>query len=180
MAEIKSTLELAMERTQRMAISKEEKEEIKRKEILEHAMVFFHQYKEGHLPLHELLKEIEKLEEEKKRRVKEILLSRWMDALSLNDEAERLLKGMESLKSRRIDELKEKHHHLFSQYQREKEAVQHRVKMELIESLRGIGIEGDAVDPNIEGSDIWKNENEKLDFSYRIKLGEIKEQLSGL
>ncbi len=179
MAEIKSTLELAMERTKRMAISKEEKEEIQRKEILEHAMVFFHQYKEGHLPLHELLKEIEKMEEGKKRRVKEILLSRWMDALSLNDEAERLLKGIESLKSRRIDELKEKHHHLFSQYQREKEAVQYRVKMELIGSLRGIGIEGDAVEPTIEGSTLWEKELGEMDSLYKIELEKLKEQLRG-
>jgi len=180
MAEIKSSLELAMERTKGMAISKEEKEEIKQKEIVEKANGLSHRYQEDHLPLHEVLREIERMEEKKGKTVKEILLSQWIDALSLKDEDERLLKGIESLKPKRIDELKEKHQHLSSQYQKEKEAVRHKVKKELMESLRGVGIDGDAVEPNIEGSDLWKNENEKLDFSYRIKLGEIKEQLREL
>jgi hypothetical protein len=177
MGEIKSTLELAMERTKKVSISEKEKEEIKQKEVLQKATSLFHRYQEGYLPLNDILKEIEKMEKKTAIMVKEILISQWIDALSLNDEAEKLLKGIESLKSRRTDELKEKHHHLFSQYQREKEAVQHRVKMELIESLREIGIDGDAVEPNIEPDELWKKEKEKLDLSYKTKLEEIKQQL---
>ena len=180
MAEIKSTLELAMERTKKMTISREEKEEIKRKEILEKATGLFHQYREGHLPLHEILKEMERLEGEKKTRVKEILLSQWIDALSLNDETDRLLKGVESLKTRSIDEVKQKLHHLLSQYRREKEEVQHKVKVQWVEALRKTGIDGSAVEPNIEGSEFWKKELAKLDHLYGIKMEEIREQLKML
>ena len=180
MGEIKSTLELAMERTKKMAISEEEKEKIKRKEVLDKATGFFHRYREGHLPLNGILKEIERMEEKKGTMVKEILLFQWIDALSLNGEDERLLKGVESLKSRNIDEVKRKLHHLLSQYRIEREEAQHRVKVQLAKALRKAGIDGSAVEPNIEVSELWKKELAKLDHLYGIKMEEIKEQLRAL
>jgi hypothetical protein len=180
MGEIKSTLELAMERTKKVSISEKEKEEIKQKEVLQKATSLFHRYQEGYLPLNDILKEIEKMEKKTAIMVKEILISQWIDALSLDDDNERTLKGIGSLKQKKIEGVKQKFHHLLSQYQREKEAVQHRVKMELIESLREIGIDGDAVEPNIESDELWKKEKEKLDLSYKTKLEEIKQQLRSL
>jgi len=83
MAEIKSTLELAMERTKKIAISKEERKEIKQKEILHKINGLFRRYMEGHLSLNEILKEIERMDEKTRPTAKEILLSQWIDALSL-------------------------------------------------------------------------------------------------
>ena len=108
MGEIKSTLELAMERTKKFAISEKEKEEIKQKEVLQKATSLFHRYREGHLPLNGILKEIEKMEKKTAIMVKEFLLSQWIDALSLDDDDERIFKGIESLKGRSIDEVKQK------------------------------------------------------------------------
>jgi hypothetical protein len=45
MGEIKSTLDLAMERTKKISISQEEKEEIKRKEILQKVTGLSNRYK---------------------------------------------------------------------------------------------------------------------------------------
>ena len=177
MGEIKSTLELAMERTKKFVLSEKEKEEIKQKEILQKVTSLFHRYREGHLPLNEILKEIKKMEKKTATMVKELLLSQWIDALSLDDDNERILKGIESFKQRNIDEVKQKFHHLFSQYQGEKERGKEEVRVQFIEALRKEGIYGSAVEPKIEGSELWKKENEKLNQSYKIKLEEIKQQL---
>jgi hypothetical protein len=180
MAEIKSTLELALERTKKITISEEEREEIKRKEILQKATGLFHRYKEGHTPLNEILKEIERMEEKSGNIVKESLLAQWMDALSLNDENERLLKGIESLKDRGINEVTHKLRDLLSQYQRKKEKVKQEVKVQSIEALRREGIYGTAVEPNIEVDQLWEKELAKLDHCYGERLKEIKEQLKVL
>ena len=180
MGEIKSTLELAMERTKKVAISEKEKEEMKRREVLQKATGLFHRYREGHLPLNEILKQIERMEKKTATTVKEFLLSQWIDALSLDDGEERILKGIESLEQRNIHEVKQKFHHLLSQYQGEKEKVNEKVKGQWIEVLRNDGIWGSAVEPKLEGGELWKKENEKLDHSYKMKLEEIKEQLRGL
>jgi len=180
MGEIKSTLELAMERTKHFAISKKEKEEMKQKEVLQKATSLFHRYREGHLSLNEVLKEIERMERRTATTVKEYLLSHWIDALSLDDDDERILKGVESLEERRFAEVKQRFHHLLSQYQREKEKVKEKMGVQLIEALKKDGIYGSAVEPKLEGSELWKKENEKLGYSYGLKLEEIKEQLRGL
>lgn len=180
MGEIKSTLELAMERTKKFAISEKEKEEIKQKEIFQKVTSLFHRYREGHLPLNDILKEIEKMEKKTSTTVKELLLSQWIDALSLDDDNERIFKGIESLKQRSIDEVKKEFHSLLSQYMDKKEKFKEEVKVQFIEVLRKEGIYGSAVEPKIEGSELWKKENEKLDNSYKTKLEEIKEQLKGL
>jgi len=177
MGEIKSTLELAMERTKRFSISNEEKAEIKRKEIMQKVTSLFNRYLEGYLPLNEILKEIEKMEEKTAIVMKESLLSQWIDALSLNGEGERLFKGIESLKQRSIDEVKQNFHRLLSQYQKEKKKVEEALRIQFTEALKRDGIYGSAVEPKLEGNELWKKENEKLNQSYRTQLEEIKEQL---
>ncbi|OGP67124.1 MAG: hypothetical protein A2169_01255 [Deltaproteobacteria bacterium RBG_13_47_9] len=180
MGEIKSTLELAMERTKRFSISNEEKAEIKRKEILRKVASLFNRYLEGHLPLNEILREIERMEEMTAKVVKESLLSQWIDALSLNGEYERLIKGIESLKQQGIDKVKEEFYRLLSQYQKEKKKLEEELNIQFTEALRRDGIYGSAVEPKLEGGELWKKEKEKLDHSYRTKLEEIQEQLRAL
>jgi len=177
MGEIKSTLELAMERTKRFSISNEEKTEIKRKEIIQKATSLFNRYVEGYLPLNEILKEIERMEEKTAKAVKESLLSQWIDALSLNGKCERIIKGIESLKQQSIDEGKQEFNRLLSQYQKEKKKFEEEVRIQVTAALRKESIYGDAVEPKLEGDELWKKEKGELDHSYRTKLEEIKEQL---
>jgi hypothetical protein len=180
MAEIKSTLELALERTKKFTLSEKEKEEIKQKEISERATSLFHRYRDGHIPLNEVQKEIERMDKKTAGMVKENLLSQWIDALSLNEEGERLLKGIGLLKNGKIDERGEEFDHLLSQYREEKEKARQGAKALLAEALRKEGIDGDAVEPNVEGSSLWKEECEKLDRVYGVKLEKLKEQLRAL
>ena len=180
MGEIKSTLELAMERTKKFAISEKEKEEMKQKEVFQKATSLFHRYREGHLSLNEILKEIERMEKKTAATVKESLLSQWIDALSLDDDNERILKGIESLKQGSTDKVKEKLHPLLSQYRKEKEKIKEVIRGELTEKLKSEKIDGSAVDLKIEGNELWKIEIEKLGQCYKMKLEEIKDQLRGL
>jgi hypothetical protein len=112
--------------------------------------------------------------------VRESLLSQWIDALSLDDDDERILKGIESLKRRSIDEVKQKFNHLLAQYQVVKGTIKEEMGVQFTKDLRRDGIYGSAVEPKLEGGELWKKENEKLDHSYRMKLEEIKEQLKVL
>ena len=180
MGEIKSTLELAMERTKKFTISEKEKEGIKQKEIMQKATRLFHRYREAQLSLNNILKEIDKMERKTAITVKELLLSQWIDALSLDDDDERIFKGIESLKGRSIDEVKQKFHSFLSKYLSEKEKVKEKVKVQSTEALKKDGIYGSAVEPKLEGAELWKKEIGKLDHSYGMKLEQIKEQLRGL
>lgn len=180
MGEIKSTLELAMEKTKRFAVSEKEKQEMKQKEVLQKATSLFHRHRDGYLSLNEILKQIERMEEKTATTVKESLLSLWIDALSLDEGGERSLKEIESMGQGDIGEVKLRFHSLASRYQEEKEKVEEKVKFQLLEALRNDGIDGSAVEPNLDGDELWRQENEKLGRSYKTRLEEIKEQLRGL
>jgi len=180
MGEIKSTLELAMERTKKFVLSDHEKEELKQKEVMQKASSLFHRYRDGHLSLNEVLKQIEKMDEKTAAAVKQSLLSQWIDALSLNGDHERTFKGIEALKRQSVDEVRKKFHHLFSQYQNEKETLREKTRVQSAEALKKERIYGSAVEPNLEKSDLWKKETEKLDLTYKAKLEEIKKNLRSL
>lgn len=180
MAEIKSTLELALERTKKMAISEKEKEEIRQKEFLEKAKGLFHRYREGHAPLSELQKESERMDDKTSAAVKDFLLSQWIDALSLTEEDERLIKGIEWLKQGDVEEVRDRLRHLLSQHREDMEKTRQEVRARLEEALNREGIAGSAVVPNVEGNLLWKETVEKLDHLYAGKLEQIRKHLRNL
>jgi uncharacterized membrane-anchored protein YjiN (DUF445 family) len=174
MGEIKSAIELAMERSKRFVISKEDREAIREKEILQKAASLFYRYQDGHIPFHEIEREIEKLEEEIRGPVKEALLSQWVEALSLSGDPGRILDGIESLRGRDFNKVREKVRGLLQEYVGEVEAEREKKRRILEEALRKEGIYGEAVDPNLEGNEEWKALVNTLHHSYQKRLEEIK------
>ncbi len=177
MGEIKSTLELALERSKKFALSDQEKQELKQKEILLKANSLFHRYRDGHFSLNEVLEEVDKMDQKTAKTVKESLLSQWVDALTLNDDHERLFKGMEALKSQSLDEMRTRFQRLLSKYQEERQRLKEKWSAQLERALKKKGISGSAVEPNLEKSDLWGKENERLTHSYREELEQIKQEL---
>ncbi len=177
MGEIKSALELAMERSRKYAVSDEEREKIKEKEILQKATGLFHRYKENLLPLHEMAREIERADEKTRQRVKEILLSHCLVALSLAEDPERLFRLIEFIKDQSLHDMKEKFQILLTAYHEEVEKARKMASLQLAEALKKEGICGDAVVPNVEGDNHWKKVLDELNHSYRGKLEEIKKAL---
>ncbi len=180
MAEIKSTLDLVMEKTKKLAMTAEEKEELKRKEIFQRARGLFHRYLDGTISLTEIVCEIEKLGSPSGAMVKDILVSQWIEALSLSGDNEKLLKGIKLLKDRDVEEANRKLLIAQDQYRSQKERVRQEVSLQLREALRKKGIGGTAVVPNVEGNPLWKERLDRLGQIYQKQMEEIKESLRRL
>lgn len=180
MAEIKSTLELALERSRKISLSKEDKEKIRQKEIEEKISSLFYRFGEGRLHLHEMEKEIGQMEKGAGEAIKEGLLTRWMEALCLQEGSEKILRGIEWLKHRPIDEVKQRFEKLLAQFRNEKEKIEQEVRSQLLEALRREGFSGDAIEPNLEASDLWRKALAELNQKYQYPLEEIKEFLRTL
>jgi hypothetical protein len=180
MGEIKSTLDLALERTRKMAISDKEKEEIKQKEILRKASSLFHRYMEDRASIDETLREIEKMEEKAGGPAKETLLTLWTDALSLSKENEKCLKGIEALKGPRVREVIQELRRLFARFREDKEKAKQEIRGQLTEELKKAKIYGSAVKPKIEGSEIWEERIGELEAPYQVRLKEMKRQIMTL
>ena len=180
MGEIKSALELAMERSKKYAISDAEREKIKEKEVLQKAIGLFHRYKEGHVSLSEITREIERMDEKTREKVKESLLSQWVDALWLDDDSIRFLDAIEAVEGRGLNEMKEKFEKFIHAYHTEIDQARERMSLQLAGELKKEGIYGDAVEPNVQGSKGWQNLLDTVNRSYQGKLDEIKEALRKL
>ena len=180
MAEIKSTLELVMERTRKLAISQEEKEEIKRQELLKKATGLSHRYTEGHVPLHEILRDIERMTDQEKSKVKKLLLSQWVEALSLESDHERLFDGIESLRGMKVSGLREKFQLLVSEYQVERKKAEQDIERQAIEELRSEGISGTAVVPRLEGNPTWRECTQAMAAFFQKGVKEVKAALEQL
>ena len=180
MAEIKSALELAMEKSKKYVISDEERERIREKEILQKATGLCHRYREGHLSLSELMREIERTDKKIRERVKGVLLFQSVDTLSLEEDAERLFSVFEAIKGQSLNDVEEEFQNLRSIYRNEIEEARQKLSLQLVEALKDEGIDGDAVEPNMEGSGDWKGRVEEVNRSHREKLNEIKDALKRL
>jgi len=180
MAGIKSTLELAMERTGKIEISEKDKVEIRHREIAQKVNGLYHRYREGSLSLNDIQKEILRTDENTAKIAREGLLSRWIEDLSLTDDDDRLLKGIEALRGRNADEAREDVHRLRAQYRKQRDELIEKTASQLTEALRKEGIEGSAVDPHVEASPDWNEESKRLDQTFGDRLEEIRKRLSAL
>ncbi len=177
MAEIKSALELAMEKSRKYSISDTEREEIKRKETFQRAMSLFYRYREGSVSLSEMEREIEKIDEKLRESVKAILISEWVQALSLENHWEKEFEALEAMKDQDLHGLKQKFQRLLSAYRKQIEETRQRITDQLLEQLREQGIEGEAIEPNLEGNEGFEKEVHSVADSYRERLDEVKREL---
>lgn len=173
-------MELALERTQKMSISGEEKEEMKRREITQKATGMFHRYMDDHLSLNEMTREIERMEERARATLRDVLLSQWIDAVCLDAENEKLLRGIEFLKGRNVDDVKQTLEVLRSDYEREKHEAEQSLGGRLAEALRKENIHGSAVVPHVRGSKEWKERMGPVEQAFGKKIEEVKEVLRNL
>jgi hypothetical protein len=180
MGEIKSALELAMERSKKYAISDEERGKFKEKEILQQAMSLFHRHQESHLPLHEIVRELDRMDEKTRKKVKEILHSLWLDVLSLDRDSDRSFSALESIQGQDFHEERQTFQNLLAAYHEEMEKARQGVYLQLAEALKREGIEGDAVEPNLEGNREWKSILDSIHRSYQGRLEEVKQSLNAL
>jgi hypothetical protein len=180
MGEIKSTLELALERTRNLSITPEERENIKRQERLKKATGLSHRYMEGDIPLQEVLREIVRMTDEEKSKGKELLLSQWIAALSPEGNAERLFDGIESLMGKKVPEVREKYQLLVSEYQLERKKTERDIERQMIEKLRSEGYSGTAVVPRPEGNPQWKDRVQAASAFFQKRVEEIKGVLKQL
>jgi hypothetical protein len=180
MAEIKSALELAMEKSNRFAISDRERDEFKRKEVEQKTAALFHRYLDGNMAIHEVLKEIERADEKARPVMKEVLLSRWIDALGLQEEDERLLKGIEALKGRELGLITERLIRLSRSHSEESDEARGKVRDEAAAELRSMGIYGTAVEPNTTESRRLQTLLAGIEHRYKEQLLEVKAALRKL
>jgi hypothetical protein len=174
MAEIKSTLDLVLEKTRHLTFSDEERRTRLREEKRRHLQGRMLRYEQGALPLADLLNFLrEETEEAAALDVRQVY-EEIMTNLKLDRTAEPWLRLWEAFSG--IDP-----HPLIrilEDYRRDEKDAGARRRQELARELRQRrGISGTAVVPNIENDPVWKRHREELQRRYDERLQDEKGRL---
>jgi hypothetical protein len=175
MGEIKSTLDLVMEKTRNLTLSSEEKAEQKFDEIHKQVKGFLLKYQDKVINKNQLKKAIEALRKNHGSMADDILLRELLATLKLDLDNDSHLDLLHEFCGSDIHELKS----IFKEY-KELMLVSGQKRIHLLkEDLASKGfISGSAVLPNLEADNVWIAEVRKIKAKFEKRLQQETKQLS--
>jgi hypothetical protein len=176
MGEIKSTLEIALEKAKAVEISKEERERFKREEVLAKARDIFSRFKNHPSRTTRLVQEIKRSGEDA-RLLKACLTEIFLEALDDAHSSERIWQGLQELGLKDRVPFKESLSQIAEDEKRARREEIGKVENTLRESLAKRGISGTAVDPNIEENAHWKDFLTNLDQRVSEDLKMLRQRI---
>ncbi|MBW1980338.1 MAG: hypothetical protein JRJ12_03895 [Deltaproteobacteria bacterium] len=162
MAEIKSTLELVMERTKHLKLSEEEKAEVQMQEALAKVQGLVRQLQDDTATVADVCAQIEALPQHLQARLKRQIARQVCDALSPDQQSEVLVNLLETLLEPSWEAPFSRFRKCWSEYNRLREAEKEKVTNSIVARLAAAGIQGSAVVPKVEDDPAWREQLENL------------------
>jgi len=176
MAEIKSAIEIAMERTQGLRLSSAEKEKLKEGEFQSRAHTLVNRFLEVDLHFREVEKELAKYSAAQRSQLEKIMIRDLAAALDLDRDNELIFQGIGILapeKTGKIPKVKE----LSKDYQEKKKEAQGKMAEVLRTKWANLGISGSAVAPKVAESPEYAEALKAFRPSYDAKLQTLKNEI---
>lgn len=174
MGEIKSTLDLVMEKTRHMTMSREEREAQRTEEILKKLNGLILKYTDGLLREGQFLKEFEHLDSIETRSNERMLRKEILDRIELESETGSLLALLEFGCGADIQNLEA----ILREFTTRRDAAIADRSSELKEGLHNeFGISGSAVVPNLENDAAYGEDLRGLKDTYMERLEAEKSRL---
>ncbi len=169
MAEIKSTLDLVMERTSHLTLSDDEKREQREEDFRKLLQGLVQRFQDGTLKREEFVRELTALRTEHRVDEDARVLREILDRIDLDRDNARLLELLREVFGVETGPLAE----LVDAYEREiRRAVQDRMKEMKAEIEKSRKISGSAVVPNPRSDDQWKVEVDRIRREFEKRLEE--------
>jgi len=171
MAEIKSTLDLVMEKTKHLTLSREEKEQQKLKEARQRIKGLFQKYKDQILKKEQLSQALEEMQAAGGLNVKDILLRELFNDLALGRDNQAHLILLNEICGMNTAGLAS----LFDSYSNDiKAATRERVQVLKDALAQKRSISGSAVVPNVEMDKVWQTEVVEIHAKFDQRLNREK------
>jgi len=176
-AEIKSAIQLAMEKTRGLVMDDKEKKSLAVKELAGNVKVIFRRYREGLSDDDEATTQLDALECDNALRRK-IVLDLLDDEFESTDDIpamERLISFIGFV----IDETSHKELKLLEKaYLEEREKMKAGIRSHVTEELASSGISGDSVEVNVEAWPKWQEASLDVRAAFKRQIGKWKEKIS--
>ncbi len=177
MAEIKSTLDIVMEKTKHLTLTKEEKEEQVKKEVEKGVAGLLQKYLDQLLNAKQVNEEMKKLEERHGFSCQDILLKETLDRIELDKDNTRPLFLLTEVFGRDVGICV----HIIEGYEKTLKRVADNRKHILKQNLKKRhSISGEAVVTNLEADNKWIEDAEVIRTKFEKDLATEKKKLARL
>lgn len=175
MAEIKSTLELIMEKTKDMTPTNEEKKAFRKKEIQGKVKGLLMKFLDGFLDLDNLKNKIAPFEEKDHAAVRNVLINDCLDRIDPEADNAFPFDILQHVTGIDIEPIRK----LLSDFSTTLEGERHGYEQRLSSRIREKGISGSAVLPNLEADADWTHFLQESKMRFREKIYNQMQNLSG-
>ena len=176
MAEIKSAVELAMERTKGLRLSQAEMEKLKEEEIQSKVHSMVTRYLEIDFHLREVEKELARYDPSLRPHLEKLFIQYLTEAIHLDRDNDLIFQGIESFREGNKSSI-QKMKDLIQRYQERKTGEYPKTEKDLLTKLERLGITGSAVQPKVEGSPEWEEALGKFKFAFEEELQSLKKEI---
>lgn len=176
MAEIKSSIEIAMEKTKGLLLSREERQKLKDEEIRAKAQSLVHRFLEVDFHLREVEKELAKLEPVQRREIEKLVFEYLCAAIAFDRDNDLVFQGIAAFRPEK-EPLLAQIKILLKNYQEVREKAWIEAEKAILQNLEKKGISGSAVQPKVEESREWAEVSAKFRPVLEEKLNQLKEEL---
>jgi hypothetical protein len=172
MAEIKSAIELAMERTKSLVMDDDEKRDFEAKDVENRLKALLRRFREGLADLDDTRESFREMKGDEgiKRALLVDTLTREFDILDRDGMLIDLLDSLCGLP----DEVRKELKAIRSRYEAALEQRAMIVRERILQELHDQGLSGTAVEPNLEGWEQWQQEKRETKDAFQRRIADWK------
>jgi hypothetical protein len=178
MGEIKSTLDLVLEKTKHLSLSTREKEELEIKEALKKVSGYLSRYRDGMLSLDAMVKEIEGFPAEIRSRVRRDMARQMGLALNLSPDTDLLVILLEALAEPAWAKVLGEVKRCRIETRKALEATRRRIEERILAALAAGGIRGSAVVAKGDSDREWVATEKTLTRPCEERLEALRQALA--
>ena len=177
MAEIKSSIELAMEKTKNLVMDEEERKLSALRDTENKIRATLRRYLEGMIERDDVEKEMEEIKGDEGLK-RSLLIDLLIEEFDIGSDNTRLLELFYIVNGGLQESLKKELATLKNKFKEEMEKRGMIIRERIAGRLREMGITGDGVEPNIEEWDEWKEGLEESGAVFKKRIAEWKNKLT--
>jgi len=176
MAEIKSAIELAMEKTKNLVVDSEEREAMAIKEVEDKIKAVLRRYMEEMVDDEEAAKELNKINADPVLK-RTLIVDAVVEEFDLRKNNERLLTLIYTAGIELPETIRSELEALNETFREEVEARKMIIQERIRDNLTQSGIGGSGIEPNLVAWDEWHEEVEKAGNAFRERMEELKDKI---
>ena len=176
MAEIKSAIELAMEKTKNLVIDSKEREEMAVKEIEDKVKAVIRRFTEEMIDHEDAAKELNKIQADSALK-RTIIINNLVDQFDVHKDNKRLFTLFHALEIDLPKTIRGEFEKLNGKFREEVGDREMAIRKRIKDVLAGLDITGSAIEPNLDAWEEWHEEIRRTSNIFEKRIEELKDKV---